>query len=546
MNISRHRLYAMGEPLGESASRIESGRLICGGGGGGSSQKNYANLERLYGIQSDSAQLLYDQANKFLPQATGQYMGEVSEVMNPDYSEAQARKAATDMADANAGERAATVRELSSMGVNPSDPRFSGALLDAEVNGAARLAAGKNIARDEANKMQRAVAQDAVGTLTGQSNSAASQLGGATSGLASLYNTKNQQKASEDANKSNAVGNAVGAGIMALSFKNGGEVCGRFATRGVRKLERHNGLFGSGEVGSSQRGFLSPSPPPPPQGPQATSANPVGAGISGAMRTKRVGDALRGIHGGEAGVRATDNIGRIVQHADKESGDRILNYNAGKKLGPDQSEQAAKAYDAAAKEVTDPALQQEYAKVAADLRGGAGIEAGAGEVAAQVAEGTAGAAGEAVAGGVAAESAVAEGAAGTAAAEGVAAGGAATGAATGLGAAASAIGTALPWVGAAYTVGSLLGAWKDGGEIEGSTAQDLRDGSRVNGPGGHTDDLVPALLSDEEHVMNAEASAFIGHDELERLNKIGLELRQRGIPLSKIKTGFGMRRGAQG
>lgn len=535
MNISRHRLYAMGEPLGESASRIESGRLICGGGGGGSSQKNYANLERLYGIQSDSAQLLYDQANKFLPQATGQYMGEVSEVMNPDYSEAQARKAATDMADANAGERAATVRELSSMGVNPSDPRFSGALLDAEVNGAARLAAGKNIARDEANKMQRAVAQDAVGTLTGQSNSAASQLGGATSGLASLYNTKNQQKASEDANKSNAVGNAVGAGIMALSFKNGGEVCGRFATRGVRKLERHNGLFGSGEVGSSQRGFLSPSPPPPPQGPQATSANPVGAGISGAMRTKRVGDALRGIKNGEAGVRATDNIGRIVQHVDKESGDRILNYNAGKKLGPDQSEQAAKAYDAAAKEVTDPALQQEFAKVAADLRGGAGVSLPSAPV---VERGIDAVTGQAVekAGEVAAEQAAEK--------LGEAAVGQAASASTG--AVASAIGTALPWVGAAYTVGSLLGAWKDGGEIEGSTAQDLRDGSRVNGPGGHTDDLVPALLSDEEHVMNAEASAFIGHDELERLNKIGLELRQRGIPLSKIKTGFGMRRGAQG
>lgn len=34
--ISRQALYAMGEPFGESCTRIEGGRLICGGGGGDS------------------------------------------------------------------------------------------------------------------------------------------------------------------------------------------------------------------------------------------------------------------------------------------------------------------------------------------------------------------------------------------------------------------------------------------------------------------------------------------------------------------------------
>lgn len=33
--ISRRELYAMGEPFGESCTRVEAGRLICGGGGGG-------------------------------------------------------------------------------------------------------------------------------------------------------------------------------------------------------------------------------------------------------------------------------------------------------------------------------------------------------------------------------------------------------------------------------------------------------------------------------------------------------------------------------
>lgn len=35
MNLSKRQLYAAGEPLGECVTRIEAGRLVCGGGGGG-------------------------------------------------------------------------------------------------------------------------------------------------------------------------------------------------------------------------------------------------------------------------------------------------------------------------------------------------------------------------------------------------------------------------------------------------------------------------------------------------------------------------------
>lgn len=37
---SRRQLYALGEPFGESCTRIEAGRLICGGGGGGGSSSS--------------------------------------------------------------------------------------------------------------------------------------------------------------------------------------------------------------------------------------------------------------------------------------------------------------------------------------------------------------------------------------------------------------------------------------------------------------------------------------------------------------------------
>ena len=35
MNYSKRQLYAMGEPLGASVTRMEAGRMVCGGGGGG-------------------------------------------------------------------------------------------------------------------------------------------------------------------------------------------------------------------------------------------------------------------------------------------------------------------------------------------------------------------------------------------------------------------------------------------------------------------------------------------------------------------------------
>ena len=46
MSYSRRQLYAMGEPLGESVTRKEGGRIIYGGGGGGptSSTTNTSNI----------------------------------------------------------------------------------------------------------------------------------------------------------------------------------------------------------------------------------------------------------------------------------------------------------------------------------------------------------------------------------------------------------------------------------------------------------------------------------------------------------------------
>ena len=52
---------------------------------------------------------------------------------------------------------------------------------------------------------------------------------------------------------------------------------------------------------------------------------------------------------------------------------------------------------------------------------------------------------------------------------------------------------------------------------------------------GNTDN-VPALLTEDEHVVNAEAAAMIGHDKLEELNKQGLAMRAKGYTPGRIRA----------
>lgn len=80
-------------------------------------------------------------------------------------------------------------------------------------------------------------------------------------------------------------------------------------------------------------------------------------------------------------------------------------------------------------------------------------------------------------------------------------------------------------------MGSLLGAWKDGGRV-----RDLRAGGRVPGQWEGNTDNVPALLTEGEHVINAEAAKKVGHETLQKMNREGLELRHKGHTPRTIRT----------
>lgn len=551
IQISRHRLYAAGEPLGESTTRIEGCRLIVGGGGsGGGGSSYYTSLNQLYNEQAASARLLRGIAEENLPGVTNAYMSEVNEVVSPDYADRQSKLAAADMASANAMERSATNRELQSMGVNPNDARFVGASRATEVNNAARMAAGKNIARSDANKYQLAVAQDAVGTFTGQSNSAASQASSASSGLQSLVNSKNASDQAAANQTASNTANAVG-GAMALysMFKDGGKVAKPSAGYGLKRVERHMlGGTAGGQQKTQQGFFQMPTTPMPPQQPQQPQSSPMQSGVQTYKNIRNIADtgkdiydkATLGVPREQAPAPVTEATPTPVQQAGTEKASEIATDKAaeaaaekGAEIAADATADAAgsAAADAAATSVADSALTT------------AATEAG---------------------------TAAATEAAGAAVTE---AGGSAL--MSGLGAAGTAISTAMPWVGAAMAVGSLLELWADGGKVgtqakepasdaeahamfsrafnDGSVS-DLRGGGKVPGDWAENKDTVPALLVEEEFVLPAEAAALVGERDLERLRGYGLKLRARGetpdtirpVGLAKASRLFGVSNGGAG
>jgi hypothetical protein len=513
-------------------------RYFKGGGGGGPS---YAGLETLYQEQTESARLLREQAEANLPGAVQSYVDETKQVLDPGYVDKQADMAEADVLSANAKERAATERSLSSMGVNPNDARFAGSARSAELNNAARLAAGKNATRTSANNYQLNVAKDAVGTFTGQSNQAATQMGNAASGLGSVYSSQANQHANQSAQQANAIGSLVGAGIAGYGIYNQQKDGGRIvAPRGLKRIERH--MMGGG-VGSQQnKGFFQMQAiAPPPSAQRQPAGSPVGAALGTANTINSAYKASQGIKGGAPQQAGAQAAGPTASEAAATSPYQGASTTTGAQTAATSSGESA----AAATSPYQGAAVSEAGSQAAGQAAGDAAASAAGEVAAEQA--TAAAADAAVATG--AETAATSAAGSTAAS-------------AGLGAAMGAVSTALPWIGAAYAVGSLMDWWNKGGEVgtqnkgvseeeamrrfataeQNGAIQDIRSGGKVPGEWQGNTDNVPALLTEDEHVVNAEAAAMIGHDKLEALNKKGLALRANGYTPGRIRSGLGLKK----
>ena len=113
-------------------------------GGGSSGTPYYANQDKLFGTQADIATNLYNQYAAYSGQPLQGMANMVSDATSGDYTNRMRGLAGTDAAAAAGMERAATERQMASMGVNPNDPRFSGALRATALGNAANIAAAKN------------------------------------------------------------------------------------------------------------------------------------------------------------------------------------------------------------------------------------------------------------------------------------------------------------------------------------------------------------------------------------------------------------------
>lgn len=453
----------------------------CKGGGGGG-QENYANLDRLYGIQADQAELLGGYAkNTVLPAYKG-FLNEArgyGSQANQEFRAGQAgaaADAATSSADANLRD------QMASLGINPGSADYWKQSRGVQIAGAGQKAAAMSGARDAVSREGFARTQDAVSLGMGTPTQATA----AANSAASAATASGQLQGQADANKMNGIGSAVRGGFNLYNAWNGGGG-GGFADGG--QVLRLNGggyvqrMASGGVLGS--KGITMP----PPSAPKPLTS-PVQEAITGGMN----------VAASAGGGSLAHGLGKGVSYlGDKLGSTAMTDFGGGMQNAPGLKETATNLVDKALGN-TAPAANT------------AGMDA----LASTTAEEAASVAAEHAAGDVAAQTA----------GEAVLEGGAET-LASSLG---STLGTAIPVIGgglALYSIGNAAGWWADGGEVEPGAVGQTGD---VSGPGGPKDDMIPAMLSDGEFVMPVGAVKKFGLDKLEKMRQAGLEFeKQLGI-----------------
>lgn len=495
--LSRHQLYFLGEPFGESAtSTTVTGKRIYGGGGGGSKQSGPSKAEkRLFSAQADALEQMTDTAMPML--RTG--MGNLGEMAN-ESMDGSLHQRLRDTASADAMQSGSMGMQAAQRGLE----RF-GSTLNPNALAAQKNMAGLEMAKTRAGSMNAAnvAAEDVkwqrnaalTSLASGQGSAAVSGMGSLTGQMAQNRNAQNSMNLQQEQAKGQAL-SGLGMGAAYLMKKDGGEV--RLAdggSPGLTKFQRPSAPsgpstldFGSENVSMDKIGTKDIA---------ASIAVPMAAKHLGKAGLSAAKDAVTGAFASSAPLAA----GAVPAATEALGTGTALGFGG---LGAGAT----------------------GAGTAAAGTGGAGFAAGLGLT---------GAGAGAAAG------------AGTAAATGAAAGTAATVAATNWWNPAG-------WIAGAALIGKGLDLWADGGDVS-RGRKDMRPGGTVKGPGTETSDSIPAWLSDEEFVNNADSvklprseSARLVKDWLkeggttkELLNEINnAGLRKRGKPpveLAETKNG---------
>ena len=443
-----------------------SKRLYKGGGG----SVYYANQDKLFGTQADIATNLYNQYAAYSGQPLQGMANMVSDATSGDYTNRMRGLAGADAAAAAGMERAATERQMASMGVNPNDPRFSGALRATALGNAANLAAAKNKATQYGDDMAWARSQDFYNSLAGMPSQSASMLASSGSGYGQMGNAMQQQSNANmqgygqfGAQIAGGMFKADGGYIDEPRFALGGSVAGGTMPQLGDWRDRPSG-FKANEMSTGDKVMAVASPIAMHAG-----ANALGKHVINPMMDKAgaaIGDAVGGLFAGSAAAAPamwgaeTAALGSGLSSA----GTSMAGQTIGSAIG-------------------DVGLTTALGAEAAGAGGATLASAGAGS------------------------------AAGTAATGGLLSGAAA----------------AAPWIGGAYLLGSALDLWADGGPVPHEQPRGLRLDMRAGGAtpdvGTETSDSIPAWLSKGEYVVNADAVKEVGKDKLEKINEKGLKKR---------------------
>ena len=500
----RHHEYI--SELDGPQSRVIGGRRILAKGGNGG-QAYYANAEKLYGVQADSAQFMLDLGQQYVPGALTDYAEQASKYGTQEYVDRMTGAAATDAASASTQAQAAMKRDMARYGLNPASGRFGNAENVSAIEAAKLKAGAVNAARTTAEDKAYGASKDFYNNLVGMPSDAASSAGSAASGFASMGASKDDAAAQEAAGWGSAVG--MGIGAYSAFAKDGGAV--RMAEGGLLP---------------NTRGLTRSTAAPPPQPTPMPAQSPQGAALQSMQTVK--------------GAKNTfDAVANPQAVADKALGK--------------MSTGAAQAAD-----LTGSAAMQETALNAAGASGAVAAEGSqVGMLAAQNAglDGAVAATTEALGAGSAAagEAALATSPAlaGVSAALPWVGAAVALGSMFGLFADGGEVGAPdefspeemfkakanlfqamfnRPYHGTPEEDGVMQRfamSQLNGMDPDGAVQNELnmRRGGEVAGPGTKTSDSIPARLSDGEYVVNADSVEVVGTELLDAINNLGLRRR---------------------
>lgn len=437
-----------------------SKRLYKGGGG----STYYANQDKLFGTQADIATNLYNQYASYAPQALQGMQGMTQDALSGKYTEDQRNRAGADAASAAAMERAATERQMASMGVNPNDARFAGAMRRTELGNAANMAAMKNAAGQQGDAMAWARTTDFYNSLAGMPSQSASMLASAGSGYGQMGNAMQQQGNANmqgygqfGAQIAGGMFKADGGYIDEPRFALGGAVGGASMPKLGDWRARPSG-FKQYEMSTMDKVGAVAAPIAAQAGANALAKHVIGpmADQAGSWAAEKGADALVSMFG----TRAQDFAAPVVEKGFQAVGEQA----------------AQKGAEVAAEQVAEKGAEAVAAEAAGQAVPGVGQVVGIGSNLAQ---------------------------------------GDYVGAALNLIPGGNYIDMAKDFFFAA-----------DGGPVPHRGLRlDMRAGGSTPNIGTETSDSIPAWLSKGEYVINADAVKEVGKDKLEKINEKGLKKR---------------------